>query len=121
ELGPHILRHAQPFLLEFFLRVDDAAYLADDVLDTGLGLVPEELRILMRDMAVVAAGGDAGAIHAMTALPPLRRDPLHRVACAAAELVGAGDLDHHLGSDDGGGADDDADDQQRKYGPPGAR
>ena len=66
-LGPHLLRHAQALLLEFLLGGDHAAHLADDVLDAGLRLVPEQLRIVLRDVAVVAAGAHAGAVRPVDA------------------------------------------------------
>ena len=51
----------------------------------------------------------------------LARDPLHRVAGAAAELVGSGGADHDLGRDDAAGANDEAHEQQREDRPSRAR
>jgi hypothetical protein len=92
-------------LLELLLGRDDAAHLADRVLDAGLRLVEKERGIAMRDVAIVATGADAVRFECVHALLVLLRDPLHRVARAAAELVGAGLRDHHLRRDHAAGAD----------------
>lgn len=73
--GPDVLRHAQALLLELFLGGYYAAQLPDHVLDPGLRLVPEQFRVMWRDVAIVARGAHAGAIHAMHA----RAVPRHSV------------------------------------------
>src|SRR4029453_7603302 len=62
-LGPDVLRHAGALLLELFLGVDHAAHLADSVLDAGLGLVPEQLGVVVRNVAIVAARRHASPVH----------------------------------------------------------
>src|SRR5215831_11905401 len=83
--GPDFLGHPLALLLELLLGRDDAAYLADHVLGAGLGLVPEEPRVVVRDVAVVAARAHARAIGGMHALLVFVGHPLHRMAGAATE------------------------------------
>jgi hypothetical protein len=77
--GPHQRGHALALCPELLFRGDRAAHLADDVLGAGDGLVPEELGIVLGDVAVVARGAHAGAGRAVGALPVLGGHPLHRV------------------------------------------
>jgi hypothetical protein len=55
-----------PLLLELLLGRDDAAHLADRVLDAGLRLVEKERGIAMRDVAIVATGADAVRFECVT-------------------------------------------------------
>jgi len=102
--GPHLPGHAHPLLLEFLFRGDDAAHLPNNVLGARHRLVPEELGVLPRNVAVVARCAYAGAVHAMDAPPVFLRDPLHRVARPSAEFIGARGMDHYLGAEYGDGA-----------------
>src|SRR3984893_14619726 len=86
-------------------------------MDAGLGLVPEERGIAVRDVAVMTSRLDTGAVGVMRALRIFLRDPLHRVAGPAAEFVGAGRGHHELRPDRAAGANQQTYDYQRQHGP----
>ncbi len=118
HLVPHGVCQPPPLLLVELRRGDHPARLLDEVPAAGLRLVPELLRVAVRDVAVGAGrpnAGAAGEVHALLVLGQGER--LHRVARAAAELDRAGGLDHDLGTDHADGADQDADHEQREHRP----
>src|SRR5215831_9719702 len=98
--GPDFLGHPLALLLELLLGRDDAAHLADGVLRAGLGLVPEEAWVIVRNVTIVTPGAHAGAVRKVHALLVLVRDPLHRVTGTAAEFVASRCGDHDLRRDD---------------------
>ena len=123
-MNPHrffmFLGQAESFFLEFVFGGDRAPGLLDRIMDAGLRLVPEELWILVRNMAVVAARLHARSIGEVHALLVFLRDPCHRVARAAAEFVGAGRSHHDLGGDHPSRTHDYSDYDERQHRPPGA-
>src|SRR5689334_23357605 len=83
-LRPYRLGESGSLVVEFLLGADDATNLADDILHPGLRLVPKQLWVVVWNVAVVARGADALCVDRVVALAIFGRDPLHRVACAAA-------------------------------------
>jgi len=69
----------------------------------------------MRNMTIVTAGLHPGPIGIVNALFVLLRNPLHRVARATAEVVGAGHSHHHLGRDHTSRADHKSNDHEREH------
>src|SRR5664279_963089 len=114
ELRPHYLGKTQAFFLEFFLGGYDSACFPDRVLDARLRLVPEQLGILMWYVTVVATSLHAETVGVMRALLVFLGNPLHRMAGATAEFVGAGCRHHDLGSNDSAGAAQQTDDHERE-------
>ena len=108
----HVIRESRAFLVELLLGADHALHLGDRVFHASLRFVPEKLGIAVGDVAVVTGRANAGAIVVVRALLILLRDPLHGVACAAAECIGAGCRDADLRPDHHRHANKRSDDQQ---------
>src|SRR5689334_14595090 len=84
EFRPHLLGHACALFFELFFRGNDSASLADRILYAGSRLVPQEPRVIVRNVTVMTGGAHTGLVDEMDALPVLLRHPLHRMARAAA-------------------------------------
>src|SRR5690349_20660558 len=117
EFRPHLLGHACALFFELFFRGNDSASLADRIRYAGSRLVPQEPRVIVRNVTVMTGGAHTGLVDEMDALPVLLRHPLHRMARAAAEFVGPRRADHRLRRNHSAGTDHQADQDQRQHRP----